>query len=198
MKADFHSVKWLILGFVLGVFVAICISPLFHAKRLVPTEPDTTRTEITQRYGKLELHTKTSKLEVPNIGTAPHLVFVPEEKTTVIVKDSVSYVMMDRSFFYTETKDAKIWHSGVDSTIDSLVVTSWNERITTTYREPHYYNSLSFYGGVGYDGMKMVLPIGMEFLYHPKKWIGFGARMEYDACLRNMSVLATTRLTFRW
>ena len=160
-------------------------------------ESDTTRTEVTKHYGKLELETSRHRLNMPKLD-APQVVFVPEEKTTVIVKDSISYVMLDREAFYTETKDAKIWHSGVDSRIDSLIVTSWNERVTTTYHEKNFQNSLSFYGAVGYDSQDLLLPVGIEYLYHPKKWMGFGAKIEYDAHVKDVSVLATARITLRW
>lgn len=199
MKVDFHSVKWLLTGIVVGIFVAICISPLFRADReLIEASSDTTRTEVTKHYGKLELQTKKVKLEIPKYSSTPQVVFVPEEKVTTIVRDSVSYVMLDREFFYTETDDAQIWHSGIDSTIDSLVIKSWNEKITTVLREKDYHNTLSFYGAIGYNSHDLLLPIGVEYLYHPKKWIGFGGKVEYDAYMKNVSVLATTRITLRW
>lgn len=193
---SFHGLIKFLCGFVAGMLVAICVSPLFKDSKPMDVESDTTRVEVTKSYGKLDLHTKTVKLDLPKIDKSPQMIFVPEEKTTVIVRDSISYIMMDRESFYTETDEAKIWHSGVESRIDSLMVISKKE--TTTYKAPDFRHSLSFSGSVGYDGVNQYYPVGIEYLYHPKRWIGFGAGMQYDHFTKNVNVYATMKLTIRW
>lgn len=182
---------------VVGIFAAMRISPLSDKTRFEEGVSDTTRTEVSRRYSRLELQPKTIKLQVPSIGKVPEVIFIPEEKYTVVVRDSISYVMVERDHFYTETKDARIWHSGVESRIDSLIVTTFNERVTTTFREPDFRHSLSLFGGMGYAKVP-VCPVGIEYLYHPSRWIGFGGRAEYDVYTRNMQILASLRLTIRW
>lgn len=197
MKLSFHGLG-LISVILAGILVAICVSPLFEDSKQVVAESDTARVETLVNYGKLELQANTIKLDLPKIGKLPQVVFVPEEKTTVVVKDSVSYIMMDREFFYTETEDAKIWHSGVSSTIDSLVVTKRTERVTTSYKQPDFKHSLSFSGSIGYNGINQYLPVEVEYLYHPQRWVGIGAKAQYDVYTKNVYVYATMKLTIRW
>ena len=91
---------------------------------------DTTIVYDTVAYSKLQLTTNSSKLDIPQLPRIP--VLIPVEKTDTIVKENKVYVAMEREYFYTETKDAQIWHSGVDSTIDSLNVLVKNMIVSKT------------------------------------------------------------------
>lgn len=157
---------------------------------------DTTTVEVVKQYSRFDLQAKTIRLDIPKIGTTPELVFVPEEKVSVVVRDSVSYIVMDREQYYTETDDARIWHSGVESRIDSLMVISKKE--TTTYREKQRKNSLTLFGEIAYDNVRPSLPVGLQYTYHLNRWIGLGGGMQYDMFQHNMAVFAELNFTIEW
>ena len=129
---------------------------------------DTTVVYDTVRYSKLQLKSDTYTLDIPRINKV--FVLVPMEKTDTIIKEDKVSMAMEREFRFTETEDVQIWHSGIDSTIDSLnvfkkeVVISKTE--TTTLNPSPWRYSVS----VGLDYMKMdrdyLLPnIGAEIGY---------------------------------
>lgn len=192
MKLSFHGLS-LGCGFVVGILIAICVSPLLKRNDM---ETDTTTVEVVKQYSRFDLQAKTIKLDIPKIGTIPELVFVPEEKVSVVVRDSVSYIVMDREQYYTETDDARIWHSGVESRIDSLMVISKKE--TTTYREKQRKNSLTLFGEIAYDNVRPSLPVGLQYTYHLNRWIGLGGGVQYDMFQHNMAVFAKLNFTIEW
>lgn len=200
MKDFFHRFLWLVLSFVTGVVVGICLPLLFRdhtEKDLDLVQRDTVVKIETIRYSPLQLADKRYKLDLPKIDN-PVMVFVQEDSTSIIYRDSVRYVTLPREYFYTNIDDTEIWHSGIDSTIDSLVVRSRTESITETCRIPQYRHSMSLYGNAGYDAGSFTLPVGMEYLYHPYGWIGIGGKAEYDIRTKGWNVMATAKLTLRW
>lgn len=201
MKDFFHRFLWLlVLSFVTGAVVGICLPLLFrdHTKPVPDMiQRDTVVKIETIRYSPLQLADKRYKLDLPKIDN-PVMVFVREDSTSIIYRDSVRYVTLPREYFYTNIDDTEIWHSGIDSTIDSLVVRSRTESITETYRNPQYRHSLSLYSDAGYVSGAMVFPVGMEYLYHPVGWIGIGGKAEYDIHTNEWNVMATAKLTFKW
>lgn len=106
----------LILGFVIGI---LCRPN--HFRDTTDMVKDTLVIYDTARYSKLELASKSYRLNVPKIES-PSVVYIPADSTTIIYRDSIRYVTLTREYFYTKTEDAEIWHSGVQSTIDSLNV----------------------------------------------------------------------------
>lgn len=114
-------------GIVIG-----CLLPDYHfrdeAKML---QRDTIVRFDTIRYSRLELSAGTHKLDIPSIGGREY-VFFDIERLDTIYRDNVQYVVYPREQFYTETEDAQIWHSGIDSKIDSLNVFRKSMDISTT------------------------------------------------------------------
>ena len=129
---------------------------------------DTTIVYDTVKYSTLQLSSNTYQLDIPQ-KTRPSIL-VPIEKTDTIFKENKVYVAMEREYRYTETKDVQIWHSGVDSTIDSLNVLVQNVVIskteTTTEKLPPWGYSLDLALNYGRMGKGYIEPgIAAEISY---------------------------------
>lgn len=86
----------------------------------------------TTRYSRLELVTNSNALKIPKIDV-PKLAFLDVEKVDTIYKDNVMYLTYPRENYYTKAKDVEIWHSGIDSTIDSLNVVQKTQNIVDVH-----------------------------------------------------------------
>jgi hypothetical protein len=97
----------------------------------------------TVKYSKLELIGKNYRLDIPKVSMK-ELVYIPSDSTTIIYRDSIRYVTLPRQYFYTKVGDAEIWHSGIDSTIDSLNVVRKTQEITKATQTVTHRNALAF------------------------------------------------------
>lgn len=180
--------------------VGICLSLVFrerpHDDAGDTVRKDTVFLHDTVRYTRWELASQTMQLTAPKVSV-PEFVFIPEEKTIVVYRDSISYVMAPRSYYYTRTHDAEIWHSGVDSRIDSLAVIRSGAMVTGVVSDKPLRHSLTAYGEVGYmEGISM--KAGMRYLYHPQKWMGMGFSVERDFALKQTGIYGNLELTIGW
>ena len=90
----------------------------------------------TVSYSRLELEANRISLEIPDIRMRRY-VFIETERLDTVYRDNIQYVKMPREYYYTRVKDAEVWHSGIDSTIDSLnVVAKTTEISETVLKEP--------------------------------------------------------------
>lgn len=184
--------------FCLGVVVGIC-TPLFDkgmgkdAFEVVDT--DTTAVYDTTRYTRLELKGKTYRLNVPEVG-AKRYVYVPADSATVVYKDSIRYVMLPREYRFTKTEDAEIWHSGIDSTIDSLNVTRKTVYVTTT-RTEKYRNRISLGIEAGYSTIPYV-PIYLEYGRMLHRNVEIFVKVYYDVPRMNPGGGIGIRTKFEW
>lgn len=161
----------------------------------VLVKSDTIVKEIVKAYTPLELKKNTIKLNVPNISTREY-VLLPADPT-IIYRDSVRYVTLPREYFYTKQDDVEIWHSGIDSRIDSLRYTKRETVVTNTYKRRDWRHEVQIYGSVGYhQGMR--IPVGVEYSFYPKRWIGVGGKVEYDISTKTTGVYATARFRIGW
>lgn len=94
-------------------------------------------------YSRLDLGKMSVQLSIPEVNV-PNMVFMRIDSTTIIYKDSVRYVVLPRQYYFTSTEDVEIWHSGIDSTIDSLNVVRKAANITNTYKPKEKKNRLAF------------------------------------------------------
>ena len=132
----------------------------------------------TMRYSRLELETLSHRLDVPKIDV-PKLAILDVEKMDTIYKDNVMYITYPRENYYTKAKDVEIWHSGIDSTIDSLNVVRKTQNITETIL--HKPSPWRFSCDVGVDygdmGNRFLAPnLGAELSYRK-----IGVRAECGA-----------------
>lgn len=150
---------------------------------------DTTYVYNTAAYSKLDLVKNTYELDIPKSTRVP--VLIPIENTDTVVKENNVYVAMEREYRYTETEDVQIWHSGIDSTIDSLNVFKKSMTISkmeTLVQKPspwHY--SLDFAVNYGRTNTSFIQPgIGAEIGY---KRLSIGAEAGVSLDILNSSTL---------
>lgn len=132
----------------------------------------------TMRYSRLELETLSHRLDVPKIDV-PKLAILDVEKMDTIYKDNVMYITYPRENYYTKANDVEIWHSGIDSTIDSLNVVQKTQNITESIL--HKPSPWRFSCDVGVDygdmGNRFLAPnLGAELSYRK-----IGVRAECGA-----------------
>lgn len=181
---------------IMGVFAGMCISPFNHSRQKGEVQRDTVVVYDTARYSRLELEIKRHRLDVPDI-TSPKVVMVPEDSTTIIYRDSVRYVTMPRQFFYTKTQDAEIWHSGIDSTIDSLNVFRKNTTITERISAKRKKHGL----GVGVEATyynTLYVPVYAEYQSFVTSWLSIYGRVGYNIPTKEYGLSLGARMQLQW
>ena len=164
----------------------------------IMSQVDTVYSFDTVHHSKLQLASKTYKLEVPEVMKV--FVLIPVEKTDTVIKENKVYVAMEREWRYTETEDVQIWHSGIDSTIDSLnvfrrdVVISKTETITQTATNR---NTLALGFEMQYNGYAS-MPIYLEYSYLLHKNLEMFANISYDLPTKQMGVGMGLQIQFGW
>ena len=190
--------KDIIIGVVI-LIIGIVLSSLLGDKCQVSSkdsaQPDTLIVYKTIRYSALELKGKTYTLDVPKIKRA--MVLLPIEKTDTIVKDKKVYIAMEREWRYTETDEVQIWHSGIDSTIDSLNVMRKTEIITETVQEVMKRNYLSFGIEAGYSAIPHI-PIYLQYERMLHKNMGVYVRAFYDIPRLSYGVSIGAKVQVGW
>lgn len=191
----FYLVVFLI-GIGAGILLCLIPTSINKGAKDVLIKSDTTHKEIVKYYTALELKKNTIKLDVPNIK-AREYVFIPITDSTIIYRDSIRHVTLPREYFYTKQDDVEIWHSGIDSRIDSLKYKMKETIITDTYKRKDWKHEINIYGSAGYHE-KFRLPVGAEYTYYPRKCIGVGGKVEHDFAQKTTGVYAKMNLRFGW
>lgn len=159
------------------IIAAIAIAA-FLLGTLMPRSPKVeTRDVVVYRdtsYSRLSLG-DIKKLDVPEVKGVPMVVYVPEVEVRTVIKDSISYVVLDREHKILENPDVKIWYSGVNPTIDSLQV----KRQTVIQTEPWKRHSIGLEGETGYYG-DFGLMAGVVYEYDIFRWFSVSTKAGYD------------------
>lgn len=169
------------VAILLGMWIFGCWMGVHHFRDEVKmVQRDTIVRYDTTRYSRLELVTNSNALKIPKIDV-PKLAFLDVEKVDTIYKNNVMYLTYPRESYYTKAKDVEIWHSGIDSTIDSLNVVQKTQNITETILQKP--SSWRFGCDVGVDygdiGNRFVAPnLGAELFYNK-----IGIRAECGAAV---------------
>lgn len=185
------GVLLLILGFVIGI---LCRPN--HFRDTADMVKDTLVIYDTARYSKLELASKSYRLNVPKIES-PSLVYIPADSTTIIYRDSIRYVTLPREYFFTSTDDVEIWHSGIDSTIDSLNVVVKTAEITKTAQLKVKKNHI----GIGIEAGFLNSPYSPIYLEYERmlhRNASFYARVLYDLPRQSYGVEAGAKFSIGW
>ena len=186
-----------LVTFLIGAGAAMCLcltcNPRVGSKDVL-VQSDTIVKYETLHYSRLELAKNTIKLDVPKISVR-ELVFIEESSLDTIYRDRVRYVTLPRENYYTKVGDAEIWHSGVGSRIDSLNVFRKDVVVNDVYKRRGWKHEISIYASAGYCGVPRV-PLGIEYAYYPKKWIGFGGKIEHDMLHNTTGIYATAKFRF--
>lgn len=191
MKKYIPYILVLVVGFVIGI---LCRPN--HFRDTADMVKDTLVIYDTARYSKLELASKSYRLNIPKIES-PSLVYIPADSTTIIYRDSIRYVTMPRQYFFTSTDDVEIWHSGIDSTIDSLNVVRKTQEITKTTQSVTNRNTLGVGIEVGYM-TALSVPIYLEYGRMLNDNIEVYGRVMRDIRLDMTGASIGTRIQFGW
>lgn len=187
-----------LVTFLIGAGAAMCLCLTCNPKvggKDVLVQSDTIVKEVVKAYTPLELKKNTIKLNVPKVGTKEYVILPPD--TNIIFRDSVRYVTLPREYFYTKQDDVEIWHSGIDSRIDSLRYTQKETVVTETYKRSEWRHEINIYGAAGYK-QGFSTPVGAEYTFYPKRWIGIGGKVEHDVHTKTTGIYAKANIRFGW
>lgn len=164
----------------------------------VTIQRDTVTVYKTRYYSRPELKAKTIRLEVPKIDVRQR-VFVPADSVTIIYRDSVRYVTLPRQNYFTNTEEVQIWHSGVDSTIDSLSLLFPTTTIAQTEKVARKPKKHAI--GIGIEANYSTafnMPVQLEYAYNVKPWLSVYGYAEYELFCKQFGIGAGTQITIEW
>lgn len=192
MQKVFAYIGVLVVGVVIG-----CLLPNYHFRDEMETmQRDTVTVYDTMRYSRFELVRNTYTLKIPKVDV-PNLAFLDVEKIDTIYKDNVMYISYPRENYYTKTEDAEIWHSGIDSTIDSLNVVRKTQNITETIAKKDKRNFISLGAEVSY-AHTFYIPIYLQYERMLHRNASFYARVLYDLPSQSWGAGVGARLRIGW
>ena len=193
MKKYVPYIAMLFIGAVAGLWL--------HRERHVDEvtiQRDTVTVYKTRYYSRPELKAKTIRLEVPKIDVRQR-VFVPADSVTIIYRDSVRYVTLPRQNYFTKTEEVQIWHSGVDSTIDSLSLLFPTTTIAQTEKVASKPKKHAI--GIGIEANYSTafnMPVQLEYAYNVKPWLSVYGYAEYELFRKQFGIGAGTKVTIEW
>ena len=160
---------------------------------------DTVFVYDTIEYTKEDLAEKTKedqKTKEANKDKTEYVQVDVEKTDTVYIKEKV-YVQMPRQYYFTETADVKIWHSGIDSTIDSLNLVRKTQNITETIRTKDKKNYLAVGAEAVYIGVPFI-PVYLEYERKLHRNFSFNARVMHDVISRENGVSVGVKAEIGW
>lgn len=183
--------------FLVGAVIGMWLCRQYHFRDATKMfQRDTVVRYDTIRYSRLELAGNTYELELPRTGST-EFVFVQEDSVSYIYRDSIRYVTLPRQYFYTKTMEAEIWHSGIQSTIDSLNVFQRTVTVTEKTREKAKRNSVSIGAEVNYT-KSLGIPVQVQYAYRIAPWLSVYGYGEYEFLSRQIGVGIGTELTIEY
>ena len=172
--------------FVIGVVIGIWTCRKHYIGREGEVQRDPIVMRDTFHYTKEKIVTKNVLVE------KPCTVYV--KATEIVYKDSVRYVALPRQYYHTTTKDAEIWHSGIESSIDSLNVFKTTLTITErkTFKNAVYLGAEAEYFG------RFLVPIYLQYERAPNKWFSYSGKVGYDIIGDQWIVGGGVKARFQW
>lgn len=181
---------------VIGIVSGVILCREFHHDKVEVVQKDTVVMHDTIRYSRLALDYETVKLDLPRIGKKEY-VFIVEDSTTIIYRDSIRYVTALRDFFYTRTPEVEIWHSGIDSRIDSLNVYRSSSIITQSVSRKDRLHEISAGLELSYsDALRM--PFQVEYSYMLNPWMSMYGYAEYELFTKQFGIGAGMKIQISW
>lgn len=173
-----------------SLVIAVIAIAAFLLGTLMPRTPKVEEKVITKVERDTIIHTQIKSVPVHTEHWDTTYIYV-NSSDTVWVKDTM-WLGLPRQHYFAETDDVKIWHSGVDSRIDSLV----NFRETKTILpEPWKRHSVGVSADIGFN----LLGVGAEYEYSPFKWFSINASAGYDFYMKQPYAMAGAKITlYRW
>lgn len=168
-----------------AITIAVIAIAAFLLGTLMPRSPKIEEKVITKVERDTVIHTQIKSVPVHTEHRDTTYIYV-HEPDTVWLRDTM-WLALPRQHYFAETDDVKIWHSGIDSRIDSLV----NFRETKTIvADPWKRHSVSLSGEVGLN----MLGVGAEYEYSVFKWFSVSANAGYDFYLKQPYASASAKI----
>ena len=191
-----------IIAFAVGALITALVFLLIRANEkkidqngeLVKTETITKVDTIivTKEKIKTEIVEKEGKTEYIYIQLPPEVIEKIVYDTTYIYND----IPLHKEYFHSRTDEVEIWHSGIQSSIDSLINYRETKVINNVYRKDKK-NSISFGVDVNYAGCFRV-PLQLEYTRDVTSWFSVGVYGEYEPVLRQFGGGATAKVNISW
>lgn len=192
MKKYILLLAIMLSGMVIGWLCHSCYS---HRTEPI-VQKDTIVRYNTIHYSSLELKGKTYKIDVPKIGGLSMVLF-PIDKVDTVYKDKKVYIAMEREYRCTELDGIEIFHSGIDSTIDSLNVVSKTVEIVESYIPRSVRNRVTIGMEASYLNT-FLTPIYLEYERMLHKNVGIYARGSFDMLTQSKGISFGVRANLEW
>lgn len=184
----------LILGIIAGVWLCAKLHP---ALRNTEPQRDTIVVQKIVQYTPLELKDKTIKLDVPRLSTLA-MVLIPYDSTKVVYRDNIQYLPAPREYYFTKTDEAEIYHSGIDSRIDSLKIVSLITNFTNvTHVRKEKKHSIELGIEASYARV-FEMPMQLEYSYAIKPWLSVYGYAQYELFTKQFGAGAGTKVYIGW
>ena len=180
-----------VLLIVVGMLLGGSICHNYYVKIVPDVQRDTTYIYEKVPYSRLDLGKMAVKLSVPECSV-PNMVYIREDATTIIYRDSVRYVTLPREYYYTSVKDVEIWYSGVDPQIDSVNVFGVSKVITHTINNVSK-NKIGIGIEASYYG-RLSCPVYFEYERVFKPWLSCYFRVGHDIISRGNGAVAGMKM----
>ena len=180
-----------IIVFAVGLLIGCLPKGRLQKNNIV--QRDTIVVHDTIEYTKEILSEKTKVVYKDKV----EYVYVDVEKIDTVYIDEKVYVHLPRQYYYTETEDVKIWHSGIDSTIDSLNLVRKTQNITETIQIKDKRNYLSVGAEAVYIGVPFI-PIYLEYERKLHRNFSLNARVMHDFISQENGVSVGVKAEIGW
>lgn len=191
-----------IIAFLAGALVTALVFLLIHANakkidqngELVKTETITKIDTIVVTKEKIvtEIVEKEGETEYIYVQLPPEVIEKIVYDTTYIYRD----IPLKKEHYYSKADDVEIWHSGIQSEIDSLVNYRQTTIVNNVYRKDKK-NSISFGLDMNYsDAFRM--PLQLEYTYDIVPWLSFGTYAEYELRYKGFGGGMSLKVNIGW
>ena len=194
MKTFLKYVAIIAAGILIGTFVNRVISR-YHSEDTgeMVIKKDTVFIYDTIRFSKDDLAGATTELPPPS---EPEYIYVPEVVIKTDVIHDTTYVVLQRGQYYTEKDGLCIWHSGVQSRIDSVDYVSRSYVIKQTYQKQKR-NAISAGLEASYmDSFR--LPFKAQYTRDINDWFAVYGFAEYDLMSKRFGGGIGGKVKFTW
>lgn len=184
-----------ICAIIVGVLLGHLLSQIIPRKpvEVVIEKHDTIFVYDTIRYGKDELADATKELPPP---AEPEYIYLPEYIVRTEVVHDTTYIVLQRQQYFTEMDDLCIWHSGVQSRIDSVDFVSRSYFIKPVPQKKKM-NALSVGMEANYTGAFRI-PARVQYTRDINDWFAVYAYAEYDLLNKQPGGGAGGKFNIRW
>lgn len=191
-----------IIAFAVGALIASLVFLLIDAKsRKIDQNGELVKTEtitkvdtiiVTKEKIKTEIVEKEGKTEYIYIQLPPEVIEKIVHDTTYIYND----IPLHKEYFHSRTDEVEIWHSGIQSSIDSLINYRETKVINNVYRKDKK-NTISLGLDMGYH-KAFRMPLQLSYEYDITSWLSVGAYAEYEPLQRTFGGGMQARVKIEW